>query len=107
MPDDTPSAPIPVQRSPRFTIASWVVLLVGLLLTFGASQWAYVHRSPGEWLPGIAELLIGWAATAVGCFVCGLVALLRKERRRAFALIPFLGGLGTILYFAWNFFSKR
>lgn len=104
MPADLPGAS---PQPSRFTIASWAVLLGGALLTFAASQWAYIHRRPGEWLPGITELLIGSAATAVASFVCGLIALLRKERRRAFALLPFLAGLATILYFAWNVISKR
>jgi hypothetical protein len=106
MPADLPGTSPPPSRHPRFTIASWVVLLGGALLTYAACQWAYIHRRPGEWLPGIGELLIGSAATAVGSFICSLVALLRRERRRALALIPFLAGLGTILYFVWNFISK-
>ena len=107
MSPDTPAASPPVPRPPRFTIASWAVLLGGSLLTYAACEWAYLHRRPGEWLPGIAELLIGAAATAIGSFICGLIALLRRERRRTFALLPFLAGLGTILYFAWNYLSKR
>jgi hypothetical protein len=107
MPDDLPGATPPPSRHPRFTIASWIALLGGALLTYAVTQWAYIHRRPGEWLPGIAELLIGSAATAVASFVCGLIALLCRERRCALALLPFFAGLATILYFAWNFFSKR
>jgi hypothetical protein len=88
-------------------VASWAVLLGGLLLTFAAYQWAVIHRRPGEWLPGIGEALIGIAATAVGSFGTGLTALLRRERRSWAALLPFLAGLGTILYCAWNLVTRH
>ena len=84
-----------------------MVLIAGLSLTLCVYQWAVAHRAAGEWLPGIAQLIVGWAATAVGCIGCGLTALLRRERRSWLALPPFLGGLGTMGYFAFNFFSHR
>jgi hypothetical protein len=76
-----------------------VILLGGLLLTFAAYQWAVMHRPPGEWVPGAAQALIGIAVTAMGSAVCGLTALLRRERRCWLAWLPFLAGIGAISYF--------
>jgi hypothetical protein len=82
-------------------------MLGGLLFTFGAYQWAVMHRSGGDWLPGIGEALIGISATAVGSFGTGLAALLRRERRAWAALPPFIAGLTTIAYFAWNLMTRH
>jgi len=103
-----PPSPPPSERpgSP-FTVATWAVLFGGLLVTFCVYQFAVAHRQPSDWLPGIGEALAGIAATAAGCFGCGLAALLRRERCRSLALLPFLAGLGTILYFAWSLITKR
>ena len=100
--------PEPTERpgSP-FTVISWVVVFGGLLVTFCIYQYAVAHRSPTDWLPGVGEAIIGIAITAVGSFAFGLTALLRREKLRSLALLPFLAGLGTILYFAWSLIAKR
>lgn len=102
MPTASPSPERGIRPGPRFTVASWVILLVGLLLTFAMYQWAVTHRRPGEWLPGIAQAVIGIAGTALGSAACGLAALLRRERHCWLAWLPFLAGVGTIFYFLWN-----
>jgi hypothetical protein len=66
-------------------------------------QNAVAHRQGGDWLPGIGQLLVGTLVTASATFVCGLAALLRREQNRWLALLPFLTGLGIVLYFGWNF----
>jgi len=91
---------------PRFTVASWSVLAGGLLLTFGVYELAVAHRNPGEWLPGIGEAIIGIGVTAVATTACALTALLRRERHRWAAILPFLAGLGTILYATWNLLQR-
>jgi hypothetical protein len=106
MPPDSPHPLPPPRPASRFTIAAWIILLGGLLLTFVAYQLAIVYRRPGEWLPGVGQALIGLAATALGGFACGFTALLRRERLRWWALVPFLAGLGTIVYFGWNVITK-
>jgi hypothetical protein len=108
MSDELPVSPTAhLRRRPSCTIAAWVVMVVGLLITFGVYQWAVAHRSGGDWLPGIGEALLGIAATAVLCVGTGLAALLRRERRAWAVLPPFLAGLMTILYFTYNILSKR
>ncbi len=106
MPPDSPLPPSP-RPAPRFTIASWAVLLGGLLLTFAVYQVAVAFRRPGDWFPGLAEAIIGVGITGLGAFACGLAALLRRERRRGFALLPFLLGLGTVLYYGWKLITKH
>jgi len=101
----TPPA-TPAARGSQFTKASWFILLGGLFLTAVAYQLAYIYRRPGDWMPGISQLVIGVAATAVCSFLCALTALLRREKRGWMALPPLIAGLGTILYFAWNVLSK-
>jgi hypothetical protein len=75
---------------------------LGALLTFAAYRFAVAHRSPGDWLPGIGQLVFGTLITSVPTFGCGLAAFLRRERGRWWALLPLLGGLTVILYFASN-----
>ncbi len=98
---DSPAPPAPLRRRPICTIASWAVPALGGLITFIAYQVAVVRRSNGDWLPGIGELLIGTALVALAAFGFGLAALLRRERNRWLALLPFLCGLGVVLYFGW------
>lgn len=107
MSDELPQPPTTQPRRAFFTTASWVVLIVGLAITFGVYQWAVAHRSGGDWLPGIGEALLGIAATAVLSFGTGLTALLRRERRAWAAWPPLLAGLTTIVYFTYNILSKR
>jgi len=107
MPLDSPLPTPQTRPAPRFTIASWATLLGGLLLTAAAYQWAVMHRRPGEWLPGIGEALIGIGVTALSTLGCGLTALLRRERRCGFALLPFLAGLATLLYAGWTLITRR
>ena len=101
-----PLSPEPARPPSRFTTASWIVLLGGVGLTFVAYNIAVYFRRPGEWLPGIGEALLGFLITAIACFGCGLTALLRREPRWKLALVPFLAGLGTLGYVAWNWLSR-
>jgi len=100
---DSPTPEAPLRRRPFCTIASWAVPATGALFTFIAYQNAVAHRSNGDWLPGIGQLLGGTILTAVAAFSFGLAALLRRERYRWVALLPFLTGLGIVLYFCYNF----
>ena len=88
--------------APTFTAASWLLPAVGALITWGLFGLAVTRRGGGELLPGMAELIIGSIVIAFCAFGCGLTALLRRERRCGLAVLPFLAGLGTILYFVRN-----
>ncbi len=96
------SPPSHIRRAPVFSAASWLAPILGALITWGLYAHAVAHRNPGEWLPGIGELVIGTIAIALCAFGCGLTALLRRERHRWVAVPPFVAGLGAILYFAGN-----
>ncbi len=98
--------PSPARPLPRWTKAAWWALLGGLSLTFVAYQLGVAFRRPGEWLPGVGQALVGIVVTAISSFACGLVALLRRERRCWLALPPFLAGLCALLYFAWNLATR-
>lgn len=103
MPDPaTPPPETPAQRRPVCTIASWVAPALGGLVTFVVYQIAVAHRSGGDWLPGLGQLLAGTCVTGVVTFGVGLAALLRREENRWLALPPFLAGLVVVLYFAWS-----
>lgn len=81
--------------------------MIGSLLTVAAYQFAYAHRAPGEWLPGMAQLLIGTFATGFFTFVCGLVAILRREPRWWVALLPFMAGAASTIYLTWCLVLRR
>ncbi|MEP6667631.1 MAG: hypothetical protein ABJF10_00675 [Chthoniobacter sp.] len=98
---DSPTPEAPLRRRPICTIASWVLPALGALLTFIAYQIAYARRSNGDWFPGMGQLVIGIVVTGFGTFGFGLAALLRRERNRWVALLPFLCGLGVVLDFSW------
>jgi hypothetical protein len=100
---DSPAPPRRLARRPFCTIASWVAPAVGTLVTFSAYQIAVVRRQGGDWLPGIGELLLGAIFMAVTAFGFGLAALLRRERNSWLAWLPFVSGLGVILYFTGNY----
>jgi len=100
---DSPTPEAAPRRRPICTIASWIVPALGGLITFAVYQVAVVRRSNGDWLPGIGQLLIGTILTAFAAFALGLAALLRREQNRWLALLPFLAGLGFVLYFGCNF----
>jgi hypothetical protein len=107
MPEDSvPPAP-PEGPGSFFTVASWVAVFGGLLVTFCVYQYAVAHKSPTDWLPGVGEAIIGIVITGVCAFAASLIALLRKERLRLLALLPFLAGLGTILYSAYSLIFHR
>ncbi len=107
MPQDSIPPEPPERPGSFFTVASWVVVFGGLLVTFCVYQYAVAHRSAGDWLPGVGQAIIGIAITAVGAFATGLIATLRRERLRSLAILPFLAGLGTMLYFVWSLIMKR
>ncbi|MEI9896326.1 MAG: hypothetical protein WDN28_21290 [Chthoniobacter sp.] len=71
------------------------------LITCIAYQVAVVRRVNGDWLPGMMEFLVGLFVTGLAAFAFGLAALLRRERNRWLALLPFLSGAGVVLYFSW------
>jgi len=102
-----PHLAAPSARRPIWTIACWAILPIGALLTYVAYQIAYAHRSGGDWLPGMGELIVGTGSTVVVSFGFSMVALLRRERRCGWAWPPFLGGLGAILYFEWRVMGHR
>ena len=102
--DAAPNSPRP---KPLFTAAAWLLPVTTGVLTWISYLVAVAFRSPGEWLPGILELIIGAAVMAVGGFGCGVTALLRRERRCWMAVIPLLAGLAAILYFASNLLRHR
>ena len=81
-------------------------MLSGIGLTFVAYHVGVYFRHPGELLPGIREAIIGFLATAVITFGCGLTSLLHHEPRWKLALIPFLAGLGTLGYVAWKLITR-
>jgi hypothetical protein len=99
---DSPAPESLPRRRPICTIASWVAPAIGGLLTFVVYQNAVVRRQNGEWLPGLGQLIVGTILTAFVAFAFGLAALLRREQNRWLALLPFLSGLGIVLYFSWN-----
>ena len=93
----------PASRPPVFTVASWIAPAVCALLTFLAVNMAQAAgRARGRWLSGLTELIIGIFVVAFFSFACGLAALLRRERHRWMAVLPFVAGLGFFLYFAWQ-----
>ena len=92
-------------RSSVFTIASWLLPIVGALVTWLLYLLAVAHRRSGEWLPGIGELIVGTGIVAVCGFGCGIAAILRRERHWWAAVIPFFASLGAILYGSWNIFT--
>lgn len=100
---DSPTPEAPLRRRPICTIASWALPALGGLITFIAYEAAVVRRANGDWLPRIGQLLVGTILTAFAAFALGLAALLRRERNRWLALLPFLAGLGIVLYFCGNF----
>jgi hypothetical protein len=103
-----PDAPVPearTRRRPACTIATWVVLALGALVTYIVYQNAVAHRSGGDWLPGIGQLIFGSMITAVITVGVGLAAFLRRERNSWLALLPFLAGLGLLVCFLWNYVS--
>jgi hypothetical protein len=103
-----PDSPVPearTRRRPVFTIATWVVLALGSLVTYIIYQNAVTHRSSGDWLPGIGQLVFGSMVTAFITVCVGLAAFLRRERNSWLALLPFLGGLCLLLSFLWNYVS--
>lgn len=105
MPSNDPAAPPqPSKPAPIFVIASWLLPVVGALITTAIYSNAVAHRSGGDWLPGIGEALIGIFVIGVCAFGCGLTAILRRERNRWLAVLPFLAGLVTILYYCRAFF---
>lgn len=90
-------------RPPIFAIASWIAPTVLALLTLGIAHMAKVAgQARGQWLPGLGVLLIGIIVVAFSAFACGLAALLRGERHRWVAILPFLVGLGFFLYLGWQ-----
>ena len=93
----------PRTRPPAFTIASWIVPAVGGLVTYMIYQKAVERRVAGDWLPGLGQLIAGVMVTAVITFGCGLTAFLRREENRWIAILPFLTGLGILLYFGLNY----
>lgn len=95
-------APPPTRPPGRFTALSWVAMLGGALVTGVIYGGAVAMRRPGDWLPGIGQLLIGTLLTSAVAFGCGLVALIRREQRCWVALVPFLTGLGFLTYFGSN-----
>jgi hypothetical protein len=58
-------------------------------------------RARNQWLPGLGELIFGIIIVALSAFACGLTALLREERHRWLAVLPFLAGLAFFLYLGW------
>jgi hypothetical protein len=103
MPASDSTAPeAPTRHRPVCTIATWVVLALGSLVTYVIYQHAVAHRSGGEWLPGIGQLVIGSMVTAGVTVGVGLAAFLRRERNSWLALLPFLAGLCLLLNFGWN-----
>lgn len=106
MPDpDLPAPEARTRHRPLFTIATWVVPALGALVTYIFYQNAVAHRSGGDWLPGIGQLLVGSMVTAVITVGVGLAAFLRRERNSWLALLPFLAGLGLLVSFLWNYVS--
>jgi hypothetical protein len=92
-----------VSRPPVFTIASWVApLVLSLIMLVVVHFVEAAGRARSEWLPGLMELIVGMVAMALAAFGCGLTALLRRERHRWLAVLPFLAGLGTLLYAGWQ-----
>jgi len=66
-------------------------------------QNAVAHRSGGDWMPGIGQLVVGSLLTACVTFGVGLAAFLRREQNAWLALLPFLASLGLLLSFGWNY----
>ena len=98
-----PNGMTPASRPPVFTIASWIAPVVLGLATFGVVHMAEVAgRARSQWLPGLFELIVGIFVVALSAFACGLAALLRRERHRWLAILPFLAGLGFFLYLGWQ-----
>ncbi len=105
LPPDSPIPEARTRRPPAFTIATWVVPALGALVTYIVYQNAVAHRSGGEWLPGIGQLILGSMVTACITVGVGLAAFLRRERNSWLALLPFLAALGLLVCFLWNYVS--
>ena len=90
-------------RPPVFTVASWIAPALCTALTFLAVNMAQsAGRARGRWLSGLTELIVGIFVVAFFAFACGLMALLRRERHRWLAVLPFAVGLGVFLYVGWQ-----
>src|SRR4051812_10368153 len=65
-----PEEPRRPRRRPVCTTASWVIPVLGALVTYIIYQNAVAHRSGGDWLPGLGALIIGSLITA--CITIGV-----------------------------------
>lgn len=104
MPAPDSSAPqAPSRHRPFCTVAAWVVPALGALVTYIFYQDAVAHRAGGDMLPGLGQLILGSLITAGITVGVGGAALLRREKNRWLALLPFLASLYLLLSFGWNY----